>query len=312
MPVESRASHAPLLCVDIGGSFMDFGLVDAANAVRRTGKVPTPIASWPDFVAALALQIEGSGIDDGAPIALSVAGPVDPDTGVLISANIPCANGRSLGPDLSAALGRPVAVANDADCFALAEANAGAGMGHRVVFGVILGTGVGGGLIVDGRLVPGAGGVSGEWGHGPITGGGVPESFPPVPRFACGCGQSGCVDTVGGARGLERLHRHLHAETIDSRTILTRWHHGDRQAARTLELWLSLVADPLALVVNVTGASSLPAGGGLASDAELVAVLDTEVRRRIMRPSSEPLLVQARHPDQAALIGAAVLARQTL
>jgi N-acetylglucosamine kinase len=225
---------------------------------------------------------------------------VDPESGVLKVANIPCLDGRRVGAELSAALGLPVWVFNDADCFALAEARQGAGRGHRNVFGVILGTGVGGGLVLDGRIVTGSGGYAGEWGHGPVVNGAV------VPRFACGCGLEGCLDTVGGARGIERLHAHLHGEMLDSVTLLKRWRSGDPAMVHTVEVWADVVGGPLAMVLNVVGASVVPVGGGLANEPALIAVLDTAVRARVLRVADGPLLRVAELQVEPGLVGAAL------
>ena len=205
-------------------------------------------------------------------------------------------------------MGRAVRVANDADCFALAEAGAGAGRGHRIVFGAILGTGVGGGLVIEGRIVNGAGGFAGEWGHGPVAA--TRAGDPPVdlPHLPCGCGLSGCVDTVGGARGMERLHRHLHGATRPSTAIVEAWLAGDPAARRTIEVQIDLLAGPLALVVNVVGADIVPVGGGLGQVKEFVARLDAEVRKRILRPTDRPLVVPGEILPEAGLVGAALLA----
>jgi N-acetylglucosamine kinase len=196
----------------------------------------------------------------------------------------------------------PVVVTNDDDCAALAEARVGAGAGHGVVFCAVLGTGVGGGLIVDGRLVRGAAGLTGEWGHAPVVNEAQVRSghglIVRVPRFRC-------VDTVGGARGLERLHAFLHRAERSSRQILAAWTAADPLAAATVRTYVELVSDPLALVVNVTGASVVPVCGGLGRSRELVAALDDAVRRRILRASDRPLLVPSLLDDRAGLIGAA-------
>lgn len=292
---------------------MKFGLARPGGVVTQVDQVPTPSRSWPDFVAALAdlCARHADPQDDTATLAISTAGLVDPDTGVLTTAsNIPGIVGHKLAYELTAALGRRVKVANDADCFALAEANVGAGRNKRVVFGIILGTGIGGGLVVDGRLVPGAGGITGEWGHGPIV---KPlAGSPPVaiPRFRCGCGQDGCIETIGSARGLERLHQHLCGVAADSRAIVTGWEAGDAAAVRTIGIYLELVSEPLALLVNTIGPHVIPVGGGLGSATALVAALDASVRRLILRPTDKPILVPAELGPNAGLIGAAVLALQ--
>ncbi len=223
-----------------------------------------------------------------------------------------------MAKDLAAFLERPVFAANDADCFTLAEANEGAGQGHAVTFCAIMGTGIGGGLAIDGRLVRGAGGVTGEWGHGPIictsveieaTPGGAPETVH-MPRFSCGCGQTGCADTIGGARGIERIHQHLHGKAQSSHDILSKWLDGDPDAGRTVSVYLQLIADPLALTVNISGASIVPVGGGLASVEPLMAALDLAVRSRILNRFDRPLVVPALRMEDGGLIGAAVLGRQ--
>ena len=153
---------------------------------------------------------------------------------------------------------------------------------------------MGGGLVIDGRVVRGAGGYSGEWGHGPV----IRE-----PAFACGCGQVGCLDTVGSARGIERLHQHLTGEMIGSVEVIRRWRAG--QPSPAVGLWLELVSGPLAMVLNVVGASVVPVGGGLANDRALIAALDRAVRARILRRVDQPLVVVAEAGADAGLIGAA-------
>ena len=196
----------------------------------------------------------------------------------------------------SKALGIPVQVLNDADCFTLAEARAGAGRGHRNVFGIILGSGVGGGIVLDGQLISGAGGFAGEWGHGPVI---------RDPAFACGCGQVGCIDTIGSARGLERLHHHLTGQSLTSVDIVHRWKAGEAQA---VALWLDLLSGPLAMLVNVLGPDIVPVGGGLGTEPGLIAALDVAVRQRILRNTTVPLVVPAQVSADAGLVGAAAAA----
>lgn len=292
---------------DIGGTSIKAATATGPDAMIALGRVATPRDDFSAFAGAIAGLVAQGAASAGAPIAISITGVVDPDSGVVTCANIPCIDGRRLSQDLSAQLARPVLVANDADCFVLAEAHAGAGRGHRVVFGAILGTGVGGGLVVDGRLHPGAGGLSGEWGHGTIVA--TKLSMPPheLPHFACGCGLSGCLDTVGAARGIERLHRHLHGEEASSVDILQRWADGDAKAAHSVALLIELVAPVLALVVNIVGPDIVPVGGGLGNSKALIARLDAAVRPRILRRLDRPLVVPAHLTADAGLIGAAML-----
>ncbi|EJK80602.1 ROK family protein [Rhizobium rhizogenes] len=295
-----------IVSFDIGGTAIKGGIARSVTDITPLARRPTPKDDFGEFVATLRAVIAEAGEKPDC-LSFSIAGVVDPDTQALTCANIPCIHGRRLAAELEAELGYPVLIANDADCFAMAEAMSGAGRGHRIVLGAILGTGVGGGLVADGRLVNAAGGFAGEWGHGPII-----ASFagnPPVaiPAYPCGCGQKGCVDTVGGARGVERLHKTLHGLEFSSEEIIGQWLEGDANAARTIEVLVDLVASPLALTVNITGATIVPVGGGLSNVEPLLERLDAAVRTRILRKFDRPLVVPSECKLEPGLIGAALL-----
>ena len=295
-----------IVSFDIGGTAIKGGIARSETDIAPLARRPTPKDDFAAFVAVLGDVIAEAGETPDC-ISLSIAGVVDPDSQALTCANIPCIHGRRLAADLEQELKLPVLIANDADCFAMAEAMTGAGRGHRIVFGAILGTGVGGGLVADGRLVNAAGGFAGEWGHGPII---APFAGTPavaIPAYACGCGQKGCVDTVGGARGLERLHQTVNGVTLGSEEIIDLWLKGDEAAARTLDVYTDLVAPPLALAINITGATIVPVGGGLSNVPKLLAKLDVAVRARILRKFDRPLVVPSECRVEPGLIGAALL-----
>ena len=212
-----------IVCFDIGGSTIKGALVDDPQKISPELRIPTPGTDFEAFVLALQSVIAKAKTPPQR-VSISIAGFQHPKTGLGIVANIPCLHGRPIAADLEKALSLPVTIANDADCFAIAEAEFGAGAGHRVVFGVILGTGVGGGLVIDGQLINKNGGYAGEWGHGPVaaTMAGTPPAT--LPRFACGCGLEGCIDATCGARGLEKIHRHIHGIDATSEEILKSWH----------------------------------------------------------------------------------------
>ncbi|PRD45108.1 N-acetylglucosamine kinase [Phyllobacterium phragmitis] len=296
-----------ITCFDIGGTAIKSARASSPRDIKALDKVPTPLDDFEAFAAAIGrIATEATG-NDHSLVAISLAGIIDSDTGRITCANIPCIDGRPLVADLSAILKRPVLIANDADCFALAEAIAGAGRGHRVVFGAILGSGVGGGVIIDGKILSGAGGFAGEWGHGPISA--TSAGSPPVaiPRFPCGCGQTGCIDVVGSARGLERLHRHLHGADASSTEIIDAWTDGNAKAARTVDCHVDILSDALSLVVNVLGASIVPVGGGLSNSQPLIERIDLGVRSRILRRTNKPLVVRGECRIEPGLIGAGLL-----
>ena len=288
-----------ILCFDIGGSRIKAASSSDGKLVPL-GDTPTPTGDFFAFTAAIAGFAKGL---RPKAIAISIAGVVDPDTQHLRVANIPCADGRPLGPELEQVLRLPVIILNDADCFAMAEAAQGAGRGHRTVFGIILGTGVGGGLVIDGRPVSGPGGFAGEWGHGPVARTQV-EGIT-LPAFACGCGLTGCLDAICSARGIEKLHSALHGGAVTSESLLQSWQSGDRLAAQTVDVWRAILAPPLAMILNTVGASIVPVGGGLSNIPALIAHLDEAVRAMILRRTDNPLVVPALCRIEPGLIGAA-------
>ncbi|NHO17834.1 ROK family protein [Acetobacter oeni] len=295
-----------ILCADIGGSFIDFAVMSADGEMTHRQALPTPVGDLDAFTENLASLCASW---PGVPLHIAIAGVEDPATGIVNAANIPCLATVHLAELLRIRTGHPVLIANDADCFALAEARFGVARGHANVFGIILGTGVGGGHVIDGRIVQGLGGVTGEWGHGPFIipppGGTDLSAF--IPSFRCGCGQIGCLDTIAGARALERLHVWAGGEASDSRSILSAWERGEARAVRTMTFYLHYLSAALALVVNVTGCSIIPVGGGLGNSAALVAAADRAVRQRILVKDSGVLVRQAVLSRDAGLLGAACL-----
>ncbi|WP_230635962.1 ROK family protein [Sphingomonas sp. Leaf4] len=290
---------ATRLCADIGGTSIDLAVVGTGAAIRHRWSVPTP-RDWPGFVAAFA---QGLAAHPCADVAIATAGLVDPADGTITAANVPAIHGRPLARDLSAALGVAVRAINDADAFVLAEATAGVAQGHARVFGIILGTGVGGGLVEDGRIVSGGGGIGGEWGHGAVLHP-VPGHPGMVPVFPCGCGLAGCLDTIGGARGIERLHRFLHGIDATSLAITAGADAGDGAALATVDAWAALLGGPLAMLLNTIAATIVPVGGGLSRAPALIARLDTAVRANMLRPATTPIVVPGALGTDAGIIGA--------
>lgn len=307
-------SKPAVICLDLGGSFIKLGVMDAQNALTILDQQNIPATSWTAFTTLVSHMIaqHQAHFTADSPVAISTAGIVAPETGEMFASNIPAFHQRRLANELSAILQRRVIVHNDADCFTLAEALTGAGQAHKVVFGAILGSGVGGGLVADGRIITGQNGLTGEWGHGPITLTEVEIDGETLrlPRLSCPCGQKGCLDSYGGARGLENLHQTLHSSTASSIDIIKRWQQQDRQAQQTLQVWLQLVGQPLAYTINITGASRVVVGGGLASVVPLIEALDQAVQGYVLRSTRQRLVVPGAFAHHGGMMGAALLARQ--
>ncbi|HXP29578.1 MAG TPA: ROK family protein, partial [Stellaceae bacterium] len=214
--------------VDIGGSKIEAAALDRDGAIRLRRRVATPAGDYSATIAAvrdLVLDIEKR-LGRIAAIGIGMPGALSPATGLVKNANSTCLNGRPFDRDLMAALDRPLRFANDANCFALSEAIDGAARGARVVFGVILGTGVGGGIVVDGSIVTGVNAIAGEWGHSPLP---WPEDDE-RPGPPCYCGKHGCIESFLSGPGLAAAHRAAAGEAAEPRTLVARAAAGDAAA----------------------------------------------------------------------------------
>ncbi len=300
-----------LTCFDIGGTAIKGAKATAPDQVTPTRRVPTPLQDFDAFIAVMKDMTE-EGDTPSRGIAISTAGVIDPKTNIAKIANIPCADGRHLRQDLEEALNLPVWIVRDSACFALAEAHFGAGRGHELVFGIILGTGVGGCLVIGDTAYVGASGYAGEWGHGPVAATQVPATDMILPRFRCGCGQTGCIDAVGSARGMEKIHKALHNTELTSTAIVGAWLKGDAAASLTIDVYLDVLSGPLAMLMNAISPSVAPVGGGLSNVPELIDRLDRETRKRMLSDPGKPLVVPGQCKVEPGLIGAAIVGFQAL
>lgn len=293
-------------CFDIGGSFIRFAYPAASGPVSEAGRIPTPLSSWPDLVASLRKCLP----ENPGPAVISLAGAFDETTGLANVANIPCLHGRHVYADLSDELGIPVRAINDAGAFALAEATEGIGAGKDMVFSIILGSGVGGGVVCNGDLLKGRGGIAGEWGHGPVVDPTAGGSLSGIPHIDCGCGQTGCVDAYCSARGMEKLHQALHDANLTSLEITKAWHTGDIQAAKTIDVYTTLLSRALSMIVNLLGPDIIPVSGGLSSDEKLLNGIDRKTRALTLCRYDGPLIARGKFAGNGGLQGAGILARR--
>jgi fructokinase len=212
-------------------------------------------------------------------------------------------NGRPLRQDLERLLHRPLRFANDANCFALSEARDGAGAGARTVFGVILGTGTGGGIAVDGRVLTGPNAVAGEWGHNPLPWPRAGE----WPGVECYCGRTGCIETFLSGPGLARDHREATGETLDAATIAARAAGGDERCETTLARYEERLARALAAVVNLLDPDVVVLGGGLSNLARLYETVPKRWGSWVFSDRVDTPLRPPRHGDTSGVRGAAWL-----
>ncbi|MEO1599344.1 MAG: ROK family protein [Pseudomonadota bacterium] len=289
--------------IDLGGTKTEIAAIapDGTELLRR--RVPTP-DGYRAILTTIAGLVAGAEAEFGPVpgIGIGTPGSIGPETGLMRNSNTTCLNGRALDRDLAEALGRPVRIANDADCFALAEAQAGAGRGRRTVFGVILGTGVGGGIVHEGRLLSGPNAITGEWGHTPLPQPTAEERPGPL----CYCGRRGCVETWLSGPGLARDHARATGETLTAKEIAARA-QTDPAAAASLARHRDRLARALAVVVNVLDPDAIVLGGGVSNLVGLAETLPDAMRPHVFSDSfSTPIL---RHVlgDSAGAIGAAWL-----
>lgn len=293
--------------VDLGGTKIEIVAIggDGRELARR--RIATPREDYGATIEAVArlIEEEEARLGTRGSVGMGHPGAVSPATGLVKNANSTWLNGRPLREDLSARLGREVVLANDANCLALSEATDGAAAGARVVFAVILGTGVGGGIAVDGKVLDGANAIAGEWGHNPLP---WPEPDE-VPGPCCWCGLRGCLETWLSGPGLAADHRRVSGQALDGPAIAAAAAAGDAAARASLERYTHRLARGLAAVVNLLDPDVIVLGGGLSRLDRLYAAVPALWRRWIFSDRVDTRLVPARHGDSSGVRGAAWLGR---
>jgi fructokinase len=291
--------------IDLGGTKIEIAVLDAGGTPVLRRRIPTPAGDYGATVEAIGRLVADAERERGARCTVGVAmpGALSLVTGLVKNANSTCLIGRPFKADLESRLGREVRLANDANCFALSEAIDGAARGATIAFGVILGTGVGGAIVVDGQVLSGANAIAGEWGHTPLPLTGAEER--PLPP--CYCGREGCVETFLSAPGLAADHAREAGEAIDAAEIARRASAGDAACEATLARYETRLARSLAVVINILDPDVIVLGGGLSNLPQLYGrvpvlwgshVFSDEVRTRLVPPA---------HGDSGGVRGAAWL-----
>lgn len=250
--------------VDLGGTKIEAAALGHDGSVRLSRRVATPQGDYEATVRAvrdLVLGLEAA-LGARASVGIGMPGTLSPTTGLMRNANSTCLNGRPFDRDASAALGRALRFANDANCFALSEAVDGAGRGAHTVFGVILGTGVGGGIVIEGRLLIGANAIAGEWGHSPLPW----PSDGERPGRLCYCGRHGCIETFLSGPALARDGGAANALELAARAA-----QGETAAMAALARYEARLARSLATVINLIDPDIIVLGGGVGDIARLYA-----------------------------------------
>jgi fructokinase len=300
--------------IDLGGSKIEIIALDAGGATLVRRRVATPRDDYDATlraVADLAMTVEQE-VAERATIGIGMPGTLSPDTGLVKNANSTWLIGKPLGVDLERVLARPLRFANDANCFTLSEAVDGAAAGAPVVFGVIIGTGTGGGIVVDGRVVTGANGIAGEWGHNPMPWP-RPEEWPGP---ACYCGRTGCIETFLSGPGLSLEYASADASVPLGRDrfrdggpeeIVRRATAGEPLAAACLDRYEERMARALASIINVVDPDVIVVGGGLSNIDRLYDNVPLRWSKFVFSDRIHTRLVRAMHGDSSGVRGAAWL-----
>lgn len=287
--------------VDVGGTKIEgVGLTPEGEEISRI-RVATPRGDYHGIVAAIAglvAEVESASAPTFEAVGIGGPGAIDPGTDLLKNSNSTALNGMPFARDLEAALGRPVVLRNDADCFALSEARDGAGAGARVVFGVIIGTGVGGGVVVDGTALSGPNAIAGEWGHNPLPW--PTEDERPGPD--CYCGLKGCIETFLSGPGFASVSGGRSAPEI-----VRAARNGELEASRYLDRYTDRLARSLATVINLLDPDVIVLGGGMSNVEELYQQVPERWAAYTFTPQVGTRLVKNRHGDSSGVRGAAWL-----
>ena len=292
--------------VDLGGTKIEAVALGPSGAEAYRRRIPTPQGDYEGTVRAIAGLVAEADRALGArgSVGVGIPGVASRATGLVKNANSRCLIGRPLEADLAAAVGRPVRLANDANCFALSEASDGAAAGARVVFGVIAGTGVGGGIVVDGRVLDGVNGVAGEWGHNPLP---WAEGGEEIPGPECWCGQRGCIETFLSGPGIHRDHAARGGGEIEAAEIARRAAAGDGACAATMDRHAARFARALAGVINLLDPDVIVLGGGVSNLAHLYEEIPRLWERWVFSDRVDTRLVPPKHGDASGVRGAAWL-----
>ena len=304
--MEQHPAGPVRIGIDLGGTKIEALAIDSAGRELARKRIASPrdYTLTLEAIRALVGEIE-AGLGVRARVGIGTPGAVSPATGLVKNANSTELNGHPLVPDLAQALGREVRVANDADCFALSEASDGAGAGRRVVFGVILGTGVGGGLVVDGRLRVGPNAITGEWGHNELPS----RTEAALPDTVCYCGRRRCIETYVSGPALAADHARVAAASaaLDARRIVALARAGDAQARAAFDRYCRRLASALATVINIVDPDVIVLGGGLSQVDELYPALPPLLAEYVFSDRCDTPVVRNRHGDSSGVRGAAWL-----
>ncbi|NII60110.1 ROK family protein [Sphingomonas aerolata] len=290
--------------IDVGGTKIEAAALDANGQFLARVRSPNP-GNYDGAIRTIGELIARAESEAGAmgSIGVGTPGSISPRDGLMRNSNATFLNGRAFREDLETALGRQVRMANDANCMALSEAVDGAAAGARSAFAVIVGTGVGGGLVVDGHIVEGANGMGGEWGHVPLPWMTAAE----YPGPSCWCGQSGCLDMLISGTGFRQDHAARSGQMLDGAAIVEAARSGEADAVASLDAYVDRLGRALAMIANIVDPDVFVFGGGMSNVEAIYARLPAVIDRYSFGGDWKGQVVPARWGDSSGVRGAARL-----
>ena len=293
------------LGIDLGGTKIAAAVLGPDGGVRWERRIPSPRDNYDATLDALAALVRAgeAGGGETCTVGIGIPGAISPVTGLVKNANSTWLNGRPLHEDLERRLARPVRLANDANCLAVSEGTDGAAAGAHVVFGVILGTGTGAGIAIDGQVLTGANAIAGEWGHNPLPW----PSDTERPGAACYCGRRGCIETFLSGPALAAAYRRASAVDVKAEEVVALAGQGDVDAGRVLDTWLSQLARALATIINVLDPDVVVVGGGLSNISRIYDEVPKRWGPFVFSDRVTTRIVPAKFGDASGVRGAAWL-----
>jgi fructokinase len=298
--------------IDLGGTKIEGIVLDNDGMELYRARVSTPQGDYKATLQAINALVNQITQESNAPatthIGIGIPGTISPRTGLIKNANSVCLIGNMLDKDLEAILKRPVKIANDADCFTMSEASDGAGIDARIVFGVILGTGVGGGITFNNQLLSGPNAITGEWGHMPLPWPQIlQDGHDERPGVACYCGLKGCIETYLSGPSLVRDHKLNTNQSLATNEIANRANSGDQKSEATLTRYEHRLARGLSNVINLLDPDIIVLGGGISNIERLYYNVPRIWEQWIFSDYSDTQLLKNEHGDSSGVRGAAWL-----
>lgn len=294
---------------DIGGSKIALGVFDTSRQLQWEKRIPTPKESYDAFLeAVIGLVVEADErFQCRGTVGIGIPGIPETQGGLLYAANVPAASGKPLRADLSRLLDRDVRLDNDANCFAISEAWDDEFTQYPLVMGLILGTGVGGGIVQNGKSITGHSYITGEFGHIRLPVDALEVVGRDFPLTRCGCGQLGCIENYLSGRGFAWLYNHFYQQSLTSPEIVALWQQGDANAREHVERYLDLLAVCLGNILTIVDPDLVVLGGGLSNFSAIADGLAHRLPRHLLPVARPPRIERARHGDAGGMRGAAFL-----